>query len=100
MIAWLKGLFAPRRSGAEAIEERLMREGIVPDPAAMEEALGDDDEARALIKEHRLYVAFNWITTEPRWEVQSATNRTYFCPEYKYDYDTLGDAVRACVKGW
>lgn len=97
MFSWLRK--RDQRSAAERIEDRLMAEWIQPDEAGMQAELGDDEDARELIKQHRLYVAFNTHATEWRWEVSGGTceSLTFFCPEYKYDYPTLGDAVRACV---
>lgn len=99
MKAMLRRLLGvqPTRSGAEVIEERLMREWIQQDDEAVRAELGTDEEARALIRDYRLYVAFNTHATEERWEVAGPGGvRTFYCPEYP-DGKTLGDAVRACV---
>ena len=99
-LSWLTGKDRPRRlSGAEIAENRLMAEWIKEEPAEQEAALGTDDEARELIKTHRLYVAYNTHATEWRWEIYNpATKRLTFFNEYS-EHKTLGDAVRASVAG-
>ena len=89
-----------KESPAERVERALMRTWLVSDPLAMAQELGSDDDARRLIKEHRLRLVFNTHATEARWEVSTFEDehRTFFCPEYKYDYPSLGDAVRDCIR--
>lgn len=98
MMGFLRWLTGCRLSGAEIAENRMMAEWIKEEPAEQETELGSDDDARELIRIHRLHVAYNTHATEWRWEVYNPAtkHRTYF-NEYTED-KTLGDAVRSCVR--